>query len=57
MASLKKFFMIIKYVLDYDILLFLISIALEICSTMDVGWLELSLMYFGIVLGLLNGFY
>ena len=37
-------------------LFILISIALGICLTMDAGWLEVTLMYIGIALVLLNGF-
>ena len=40
--------------LEDDNLLILISISLGICLTMDAGWLELTLMYVGIALDLLN---
>ena len=35
----------------------LIFIAVGICLIMGVGWLELTLLYVGIELVLLNGFY
>ena len=41
--------------LEDDNLFTLILTALEICLTIDAGWLELTLMYDGITLVLLNG--
>ena len=35
-----KFFVILKFLFEDDILFILILIALEICLIMDVGWLE-----------------
>ena len=42
--------------LEDDNMFILILIALGICLTMDLGWLELTLMNVGIVLVSLNGF-
>ena len=42
--------------LEDDNLLILILIALVIWLTMDAGWLELTLIYVGILLTLLNDF-
>ena len=43
--------------LDDDYLFILILIVIGICLNKDVGWLELTLMYVGRVLALLNGLY
>ena len=42
--------------LEDDNLLILILIAFGICLTMDTGWLEQKLMYFGIAIILINVF-
>ena len=41
--------------LEDDNLLILILTTLEICLTIDAGWLELTLMHVGLALDLLNG--
>ena len=45
-----KLFVIIKYLFEDDNVFILILITLKICLIMDVVWLELTLMYVGMVL-------